>query len=159
MISKWSIIACAAFSLTASAGYCAAARGGTPAATAPAASIAVMNGGNMQTRWYGKGDIVSINRLCVFSSTGRYRMQVSMGNFSGPAKPPSFTLVLKTDAGDTISKSSSTGGLFTFEGRNDKTPCSGSSNATLEVHFDQSDLTGAIAGSYLTNLQLTVYPA
>lgn len=160
MKSKRSLAMPIALSMVASAGNCAVpAKDNVQAIVAPAASIVVMNGGNMQARWYGKGDIVSINRLCVFSSTGRYRMQVSMGAASGPAKPPSFTLVLTTTAGDKSAQSASVGGVFTFEGRTDKTRCSGSSNATLEVHFDQADLTGAVAGPYLTNLQLTVYPA
>ncbi|HET8611925.1 MAG TPA: hypothetical protein VFL92_04080 [Sphingomonas sp.] len=136
-----------------------AASAPAPIAEAPSASVRVLNAASADLNWYGKGDLVAKSQLCVASTTGRYRLQVMLTSPAKPGVTPPFTIDFHTTTGDSGSQKSTNGGVLFFDGRTlEKGSCAGAANATIEVRFDQSSLTAAIAGQYLTQLQISVSP-
>jgi len=135
-----------------------AAIAGPDNAARSTASVRILTPATSTIGWFGVGDVRSTIQLCVASSTGRFRLQMS-ALANGEGTPPQYDVIFSTQLGDAQTVHSTGQSLFEFEGRTAGPDCSASPNVTLEIRFKRSDLSAALAGQYLQRLQINVVPA
>jgi hypothetical protein len=129
------------------------------APVAPRAGVQVLDNGTATLNWHGRGDLIVTRQLCISSTSGRYQLRVISTDTGTPGRAPRYTVSFQSDAGDHGEGASSNGSVFLFDGRTtEATSCTGRPNATLEIRYEQSDLTAAIAGQYPASFQLSVLP-
>ncbi|PQM28597.1 hypothetical protein CVO77_09140 [Sphingopyxis lindanitolerans] len=129
------------------------------AADSPVASARLVSQDQFQLRWHGVGDLRASAQLCVSSSTGRFQLDIQpMSTSFGTSEAPPFEIAISTRAGDRLVQPAKATGFTTFEGRVLPDDCMGTGNVTIELRFQQSGLTEAIAGAYLERIHLSVRP-
>lgn len=142
---------------------CVAAFASGVASAATAADSAALHvySGSAEINWFGVGAAVASVNLCVVSSTGRFRLQVTSargGLLTGPSALP-YEVTFRDGAGSETTDSTDHRSILTFDGNaRPAADCGAGPNAQLRVRIPEANLTSGVAGSYFDQLQFAVSP-
>lgn len=141
-----------------------AAAGSMPvSATEPGNNVASMRvySRSTEVNWYGVGAAVTSVNLCVVSTTGRFRLEVTSargGALTGPASLP-YMVTFRDGAGMETTQSTETQAALSFEGSaSPAADCTSGPNSQLRLRIPEPELVGGVAGSYFDELQFSVVP-
>lgn len=130
--------------------------------SAPAAALQIFSGGPATSKWYGTGLVALRKDLCLASTSGTYQLSVSGfgGMKDSQGRPIGQKLRLRDGAGATHEAVAATGGTAVFVGSDPqrRADCTQGVNATIEIEIGETDLAGAVAGTYVDNLVLSIEP-
>jgi len=112
--------------------------------------------------WQGRGDALQSVDLCVVSTTGRFRLQItsqSGGALINQKNRIHYTLSFHDGAGAIHDVDVSDQALITIEGSAPSAAdCAHGPNATLSIKAAQADLLKGQAGDYFDRLRLVADP-
>lgn len=114
-----------------------------------------------EINWYGVGAAATSVNLCVVSSTGRFRLEVTSargGSLTGPNAMP-YSITFRDGAGAETTQSTQGQTVLNFVGNaRPAADCSAGPNSQIRVRIPESELTRGVAGSYFDELQFAVVP-
>lgn len=114
-----------------------------------------------EMNWYGVGAAATSVNLCVVSTTGRFRLEVTSargGSLTGPDALP-YSITFRDGAGAETTQSTKNKTVLNFEGSTrPAADCSAGPNSQIRVRIPEAELTRGVAGSYFDELQFAVVP-
>lgn len=132
---------------------------GTAFATGNDAAALRIYSGSTELNWFGVGTPAASVNLCVVSTTGRFRLDITSsrgGALLGPGAIP-YEITFRDGAGSETTSSTAGHSMLSFEGTaRPAADCSAGPNAQLRVRIPVSNLTRGVAGSYFDQLQFSV---
>ncbi len=124
------------------------------------ASLDFAGSRSLATDWYGENGIELKTKVCLFSSTGTFRLEIvggaGMTALQHNAQPQ---IVLKTFDGQVQSAELGAAGTAIFTGRSPAdSNCLGGELAELSIEISERELGAATAGQYTDRLQFLIAP-
>lgn len=113
-----------------------------------------------ELRWHGVGGGKLRTKLCVASSSGRYRLEISSrgGQMTGPGRLP-YDIVFRDGTGAEQTASVENRPMVWFDGYSGAArDCTAGPNAEIEIRLSEADLTQTVAGHYFDQLVVSVSP-
>lgn len=114
-----------------------------------------------EMNWYGVGTAAATVSLCVVSTTGRFRLEVTSargGALTGPNALP-YSITFRDGSGAETTQSTENRAILSFEGSTrPAADCSAGANSQLRIRIPEAELTRGVAGSYFDELQFAVLP-
>lgn len=127
----------------------------------PMASLRIYSPGQRNV-WQGRGDAEQSVDLCVVSTTGRFRLQItsqSGGALIGQKNRIHYTLSFRDGAGSVHDVDVSDQTIIMIEGSAPSAAdCAYGPNSTLSIRAAQADLLKGQAGDYFDRLRLVADP-
>lgn len=130
------------------------------ASQADVASLRIYTGTSAEIRISGVDGGRSKTRLCLASTSGRYRLTIASrsGSMTGPGQLP-YSIVFRDGAGSEQSATAGNLPVVHFDGVSPgAVDCRSGPNAEIEIRVDKSNVLGGVAGDYFDQLSLTVSP-
>jgi hypothetical protein len=141
-----------------------AALSATAAAASPSAGDSAalrVYARSAEMNWYGVGTAVASVNLCVVSTTGRFRLEITSargGALTGPGAL-AYQVTFRDGAGAESTDTTEGRSILSFEGSaRPAADCSAGPNAQLRLRVPEGQLIQGVAGSYFDELQFAVVP-
>lgn len=125
------------------------------------ASFQVYSTGAADLSWFGRGAARARVNLCVVSSTGRFRFDISTiaGGAAGPQALP-YEIRFRDGVGaEHVASTRGRASISFFGSAAPAEDCAAGPNAQLEINLNERDLLEGVAGSYFDRLQFSVTPS
>ncbi len=135
-----------------------------PTPAEPTADLKVFSATSQKVKWSGEGSNAVAFDLCVASSTGRFRLQVtsqSGGTMLGAATGGKlgFSIRFRDASGQVQEKTLGGQAVVEFEGSSPaQQDCSTGANASIEIDNKEGDMLAQPAGDYMDRLLLSAEP-
>lgn len=114
-----------------------------------------------EINWYGVGAAATSVSLCVVSTTGRFRLEITSargGSLTGPNALP-YSITFRDGAGTETTQSTQGQTVLNFIGNTrPAADCSAGPNSQIRVRIPESELIRGVSGSYFDELQFSVVP-
>ncbi|WBY16513.1 hypothetical protein PF049_13135 [Erythrobacteraceae bacterium WH01K] len=124
------------------------------------ASLDFSGSRSLTTNWYGEDGIELKTKVCLFSSTGTFRLEIVGGaGMAALERDARQQIVLKTFDGQVQSAELGAAGTVIFTGRSPAdSNCLGGEFAELSIEISERELGAATAGQYTDQLQFLIAP-
>ena len=127
---------------------------------ADVATLRIYTGSSAEIRTSGTEGGRSKTRLCVASTSGRYRLTIASrsGSMTGPGQL-SYTILFRDGTGAEQSATARDLPVVHFDGASPGAiDCRSGPNAEIEIRIDKANVLSGVAGDYFDQLNLTVSP-
>jgi hypothetical protein len=130
------------------------------ATQADAAFVRIYSGGASEIRMSGINGGKSTTKLCVASTSGRYRLSITSrsGSMVGPGQLP-YEIIFRDGSGAEQSATITNAPQVHFDGVSPGTAdCHSGPNAEIEIRLSKASVLKGVAGDYFDQLDLSVGP-